>query len=146
MTTQRPTQARNRIGDPQPVGDAVVDAVRAALREHPGMVRARVVEQLVTACPEISASWCVELVAGAVAEGRVPEADVTRAVWAYRRRLAMPVTPDLGPIRDRAAYLSSLLRRALGQHGIPWRASSGRRDAPQTAPAPTPARTREGLP
>jgi len=110
------------------------------------MVRARVVEQLVTACPEISASWCVELVAGAVAEGRVPEADVTRAVWAYRRRLAMPVTPDLGPIRDRAAYLSSLLRRALGQHGIPWRASSGRRDAPQTAPAPTPARTREGLP
>ena len=113
--------------EPQPIGAIVREAAERMLVQEPGVVYRQVRAEILAACPQYAESWALETVAGLVAEGRIPELDVVKALDRFRRRLALGAAGELVPIRDPASYLSVCLRDVLRGHGLAWRKADNER-------------------
>ena len=107
--------------DVVPIGELIVPAVRRAMEDGPTLRYRRTRDAILAACPEYAASWALELVCGLVAEGRVPEVEVQRAVDRFTRRLALGRAGQMKPITARANYLSVVLGEVLRRSGVAWK-------------------------
>lgn len=107
--------------DPPTIGESVVDAVRAAFAEGPGMAEGRMYRAIVAACPELAGSWAPGYVAKLVALGEIPVADVRHALEDFVAQCTRAKIGAAPPIRSRAGLASHLLKKALARNGHPWR-------------------------
>ena len=111
--------------EPERIATIAGPAAERMLVTQPGVVYRQVRDAILAACPAYAESWALERVAGLVAEGRIPELDVVKALDRFRRRLALGRAGELVPIRAPASYLSVCLRDVLRQHGLVWSKTSG---------------------
>ena len=107
--------------DPVPIGALVEPAVRRALEDGPVHRYRRTRQAILQACPEYAESWALELVCGLVAEGRVAEVEVAKALDRFLRRVALGQGGQMPPIRAPASYLSVVLRDVLRHEGEAWK-------------------------
>ena len=114
--------------EPEAIGALVgigTDVRRSMIEDRPGHIYRRVRTEILAACPQYAASWALEMVAGLVAEGVVPEIDVVKALDRFTRQVALGRRGEARPVRDPPSYLSTCLGDVLRRHGLVWSKTSG---------------------
>ena len=112
--------SREEVGS---LGAILPEALRQSMDDGPLAAGRRVARELNRHVPGYAENWGGQLVRNLVESGRLPEYFVCVVLANFRSRLRHAHEGRLSPVRDPAAYLSSLFKQIIEREGLLWRKS-----------------------